>query len=263
VAGEGGALVVLDPGLGRGGRYNHFVLQRQQNPASYPSAARRRGAEKPRLGVSSRNPALHRGFSRCKSNTALGLRAGCAENRVGSFYRGEQYDSDLGLYYLRARYYNPATGRFLSRDPLDGNAIDPQSLHKYLYAGGDPVNRLDPSGRAASIETIFTTTVIATPTEVGLVAIAGGTAAQIAAWAAAIEQFIGIAYLTTQDIMALIADIAVTRGIAKTLFCGTGGFLLGKYLGQQGATDAEKWAAGLAFSYVCGGAVPLPGPKFY
>ena len=35
-------------------------------------------------------------------------------------YRGEQYDSDLGLYYLRARYYNPATGRFLSRDPLEG-----------------------------------------------------------------------------------------------------------------------------------------------
>jgi RHS repeat-associated protein len=32
-------------------------------------------------------------------------------------YRGEQYHSDLGLYYLRARYYNPATGRFLSRDP--------------------------------------------------------------------------------------------------------------------------------------------------
>jgi RHS repeat-associated protein len=31
-------------------------------------------------------------------------------------YRGEQYDSDLNLYYLRARYYNPATGRFLSRD---------------------------------------------------------------------------------------------------------------------------------------------------
>ena len=39
-----------------------------------------------------------------------------------SFYRGEQYDSDLGLYYLRARYYNPATGRFLSRVPEDGKA---------------------------------------------------------------------------------------------------------------------------------------------
>ena len=35
-------------------------------------------------------------------------------------YRGEQYDSDLGLYYLRARYYNPPTGRFLSRDPEGG-----------------------------------------------------------------------------------------------------------------------------------------------
>jgi RHS repeat-associated protein len=31
-------------------------------------------------------------------------------------YRGEQFDSDLGLYYLRARYYNPLTGRFMSRD---------------------------------------------------------------------------------------------------------------------------------------------------
>jgi RHS repeat-associated protein len=62
-------------------------------------------------------------------------------------YRGEQYDQDLGLYYLRARYYNPLTGRFLSRDPLDGDATAPKTLHKYLYAGGDPVNGWDPSGR--------------------------------------------------------------------------------------------------------------------
>ena len=68
-------------------------------------------------------------------------------------YRGEQYDSDLGLYYLRARYYNPATGRFLSRDPEDGKATDPASLHKYLYAGGDPVNGIDPMGRESMLET--------------------------------------------------------------------------------------------------------------
>jgi len=68
-------------------------------------------------------------------------------------YRGEQYDSDLGLYYLRARYYNPATGRFLSRDPEDGHAWDPKSLHKYLYAGGDPVNEIDPLGRESILET--------------------------------------------------------------------------------------------------------------
>ena len=62
-------------------------------------------------------------------------------------YRGEQYDSDLGLYYLRARYYNPQTGRFLSRDPEDGKILAPATLHKYLYAGGDPVNGIDPMGR--------------------------------------------------------------------------------------------------------------------
>jgi RHS repeat-associated protein len=63
-------------------------------------------------------------------------------------YRGEQYDSDLGLYYLRARYYNPLTGRFMSRDPEDGKPIYPKTLHKYLYAGGDPVNGFDPTGMA-------------------------------------------------------------------------------------------------------------------
>jgi RHS repeat-associated protein len=62
-------------------------------------------------------------------------------------YRGEQYDADLGLYYLRARYYNSLTGRFLSRDPEAGKPVDPKTLHKYLYAGGDPVDSFDPTGR--------------------------------------------------------------------------------------------------------------------
>ena len=63
-------------------------------------------------------------------------------------YRGEQYDPGLGLYYLRARYYNPVTGRFMSRDPEDHALAKPNGLHKYLYANGDPLNRVDPSGRA-------------------------------------------------------------------------------------------------------------------
>jgi RHS repeat-associated protein len=63
-------------------------------------------------------------------------------------YRGEQWDPDLGLYYLRARYYNPATGRFMSRDPEDGHISIPVTLHKYLYASGNPVNRIDRSGKA-------------------------------------------------------------------------------------------------------------------
>ena len=75
-------------------------------------------------------------------------------NKTGStpnnmLYQGEEWDPDLGLYYLRARYMNPLTGRFLSRDPDDGIDTDPATLHKYLYAEGDPVNLRDPNGRAA------------------------------------------------------------------------------------------------------------------
>jgi RHS repeat-associated protein len=67
-------------------------------------------------------------------------------------YRGEQWDPDLSLYYLRARYMNPLTGRFLSRDPEDGDPASPASLHKYVYAGADPVNLVDPSGRASLVD---------------------------------------------------------------------------------------------------------------
>jgi len=83
-------------------------------------------------------------------STATTPTATCASGEVSrspSYYRGEQYDPDLGLYYLRARYYNPNTGRFLSRDPEDGKPIDPKTLHKYLYVGGNPVNWIDPRGR--------------------------------------------------------------------------------------------------------------------
>ena len=51
-----------------------------------------------------------------------------------------------GLYYLRARNYEAGTGRFASRDPVCGDAANPLSLHKYLYAHADPVNRVDPTG---------------------------------------------------------------------------------------------------------------------
>jgi RHS repeat-associated protein len=67
-------------------------------------------------------------------------------------YRGEQYDPDLGLYYLRARYVNPLTGRFLTRDPAQGTVQIPQTLHKYLYVAANPVRFIDPTGQGAVIE---------------------------------------------------------------------------------------------------------------
>jgi RHS repeat-associated protein len=65
------------------------------------------------------------------------------------FYRGEQYDSDLNLYYFRARHFDPLNGRFVSRDTHWGNRSDPITLHKYLYADGDPVDKSDPTGHGS------------------------------------------------------------------------------------------------------------------
>ncbi len=72
-------------------------------------------------------------------------------NQTGStpnnyLFAGEQYDPALGLYYNRARYYNNSTGRFWSMDTYDGDDETPLSLHKYLYASSNPVNRVDPTG---------------------------------------------------------------------------------------------------------------------
>jgi RHS repeat-associated protein len=65
-------------------------------------------------------------------------------------YSGEQFDSKIGQQYLRARYYDPATGRFYRLDPFFGNLSDPLSLHKYLYTHADPVNEIDPNGLEAT-----------------------------------------------------------------------------------------------------------------
>ena len=65
-------------------------------------------------------------------------------------YTCQQWDIDLGCYYLRARTYNPSTGRFPTADSHEGNNQDPLSLHKYLYGWDNPVNRIDPTGKWAT-----------------------------------------------------------------------------------------------------------------
>jgi RHS repeat-associated protein len=61
-------------------------------------------------------------------------------------FTGEQYDSNLGDYYLRARYYDTDSGRFTRRDSYEGEISNPLTLHKYLYAHGNPASFTDPSG---------------------------------------------------------------------------------------------------------------------
>jgi RHS repeat-associated protein len=61
-------------------------------------------------------------------------------------YCAEQFDADLGLYFNRARYLNTDSGRFWTMDKVEGFLGDVASLHKYLYAKGDPVGMSDASG---------------------------------------------------------------------------------------------------------------------
>ena len=61
-------------------------------------------------------------------------------------FAGEEQD-DSGHVYLRARTYDPETGRFLQADPVLGTPAQPRTLHNYAYAFNNPVNYTDPSGQ--------------------------------------------------------------------------------------------------------------------
>ncbi len=74
-------------------------------------------------------------------------------------FAGEQFDSGLDQYYLRARYYNQASGRFTQMDTWMGINQDPISLHRYLYANTEPANHIDPTGHFTLISTIRAITV--------------------------------------------------------------------------------------------------------
>jgi RHS repeat-associated protein len=76
-------------------------------------------------------------------------------------YCGEQYDSDLGLYCLRARYHNPDTGRFWTQDSYEGFGEDPMSLHKYTYGSNNPANACDPSGNMTLLSTLTAVSIAA------------------------------------------------------------------------------------------------------
>jgi len=86
-----------------------------------------------RQGITTKKQGWNPGPNVVNSTTQIGLQASL-------FLEGVRQSH-------RARYYNPITGRFMGRDPEDGDVSNPGTLHRYLFAGGDPVNNMDPSGR--------------------------------------------------------------------------------------------------------------------
>lgn len=66
-------------------------------------------------------------------------------------YTGHQEDTDTGLVYANARYYNPSIARFMRQDPLfltlGFDLTDPQSLNSYAYSRNNPLRYVDPNGK--------------------------------------------------------------------------------------------------------------------
>jgi len=75
---------------------------------------------------------------------------GTSTNPYG--YRSQRVDDASGLVYLRARYYNPLTGRFTARDKADFVLDNPVDLNRYGYVADDPINNYDPTGKADAAE---------------------------------------------------------------------------------------------------------------
>ena len=66
-------------------------------------------------------------------------------------YTSREHDKESGLYYYRARYYEPALGQFLTADPDPGSLDSPNSfLSKFTYVANNPIANIDPSGLSLS-----------------------------------------------------------------------------------------------------------------
>lgn len=73
--------------------------------------------------------------------SAFGLVAAETGAQTVIGFAGEQTDTETGFQYLRARYYDPSIGRFITRDPAAG-----PGQNAYPYAGSNPTSRTDPTG---------------------------------------------------------------------------------------------------------------------
>ncbi|MES1240686.1 MAG: RHS repeat-associated core domain-containing protein [Acidobacteriota bacterium] len=123
-------------------------------------------------------------------------------------FAGETQETVSGLYSLRARWLSPGDATFVSMDPLPGRSGDPRSLHKYLYAGADPLNRVDPGGLEYSLA--------------GMMA-AGGVMSTLTTWVnSRILQTPFTAYDAASSFLLGAATTALVVGVGLGIAAGVG-----------------------------------------
>ncbi len=102
-----------------------------------------------------------------------GAQAGSTGSATTPFeFAGELVDPETGLQYLRARFYDPATGQFLSRDPQEAVTRQP-----YAYAFDDPTNLTDRSGENPALAAACVGTIAVPGVNAGVCGTAAATAA--------------------------------------------------------------------------------------
>lgn len=126
-------------------------------------------------------------------------------------YTGREFDSESGLYYYRARSYDPSTGRFIQKDPV-GFAGD---LNLYRYTRSNSVNRIDPSGMLAPLALIGTGALFGGINGAIGAAVQGGSFQEIAV-GAAIGAGVGAA-ATTIPLLAAVAGSSVAPAYVTAL----------------------------------------------
>jgi RHS repeat-associated protein len=155
-------------------------------------------------------------------------------------YKGYYYDTDLELYYLKTRFYNPVLLRFITPDSieyLDSSSII--GLNLYAYCGNDPVNMIDEEGNFAISSTTFLIGALIGAIVGGVISV-GVTAYEDikdGEWDTNKFTYIGAV------LGGAIAGAGI--GIASVLGCGAGAAL---FIGAPGFTIGHvSFSTGMAF----------------
>jgi RHS repeat-associated protein len=119
-------------------------------------------------------------------------------------FTGRRYDSESGLYYYRARYLDPYSGRFTQIDPFPGISSLPITYNRYAYAWNNPINMIDPTGElpppVIGVLVVVTGGITTGAADAFFVATTGGTGSEIRT--AFVAGFAGGAVATTVGILA-------------------------------------------------------------
>jgi len=139
-------------------------------------------------------------------------------------FTNEEQDPATSLYYLRARWYDPKVGRFLTQDPRNPNARHPQTLNPYIYVLNNPINLIDPAG------------LWGIPSWAKKAARAVGSQAEAAAGAVASAGKTVVAVLPA--VAGVVVTSAVPGGIVAAALVGGGVKAISGYLQGQTSIDA-------------------------